>query len=572
MAASISLNIVQNSQNAAANKSNVTVNIIIKWDYGSYNLTNPPGTITIDGVPYNFNASYNANRTSSGSQTLYSKTVDVSHDNEGKKTLACSATYDTEGISGVVTASATKVLTQIARASTIGATDANIGATSLIAVGKKASSYTHSIAYKFGELSGYVTADGGVSASEVKFSGTSVAFTVPTSFYAQIPNAKSGTVTLTCRTYSGAALVGTEICTFAATAAQAACTPTVSGTVVDSNSATKALTGDESKLVRYMSTALCTISAAARNSASLTGKKINNVSVDTSRSIANVETNSFNFYAVDSRGYATSLIMEAEMIPYVKLTCNAAATRDAPTTGEATLTVKGNYFNGSFGAENNTLTVKYRIGGGAYENVTPAISGNTYSVSVPLTGMDYQQSFDIDVVVSDKLDAVSKTVVLKMGIPGFHWNNDYFQFHIPMVASAGILGAFAGFCGIDGSAGYVKIATIRIGRTYANAPIVIEIAQRDVSMSSVLYMKWLNIDSADPSLDSFLYTGAACDARLYRSDVSIWDLYIKKNVSYDNIGILRFHIPPYMASTEIQWTDIHSYSVPDGAIVAVAAT
>ena len=436
MAASISLNIVQNSQNAATNKSNVTVSIVIKWDYGSYNLTNPPGTITIDGVKYNFNANYNSSQTSSGSQTLYSKTVDVSHDDEGKKTLACSATYDTEGVSGVVTASASKVLTQIARASSIGATDANIGSVSAISVSKKASAYTHSIAYKFGSLTGYVTSSGGVSSSEVKFSGSSIPFTVPTSFYAQIPSAKTGTVTLTCRTYSGSTLIGTDTCTFTVTAAQSACTPTVSGTVVDSNSATKALTGNEAKLVRYMSTALCTISASARNSASLTGKKINNVSVDASRSIANVETNSFNFYAVDSRGYATSMTMETEMIPYVELTCNISAVRTAPTTGEALITIKGNYYNGSFGASDNSLTVKYRINDGDYIAVTPSISGNTYSASVPLTGMDYQSSFEISTTVYDKLDFIYKSTTLGEGLPTYAFGKDWFKIFVDKVDGA----------------------------------------------------------------------------------------------------------------------------------------
>ena len=338
------------------------------------------------------------------------------------------------------TVSVTVDLTTIPRASTINATDANIGAVSIIAVNRKSSAYTHSIQYQFGSLSGYITADGGVSSSEGKFSATSIGWTVPTSFYAQIPKAKTGTCTLTIKTYSGNTQIGdAKTCTFTATAAQSDCTPSVSGTVVDTNEATLALTGDENVLVKFFSDVLATITAEAKNFATITSKAIAGQEVsENTRTIADVETGSFVFAVADSRGYPNSVTVNKTMIPYVQLTNNAEGYRDDPTSGNATLYLKGNYFNGSFGAVENVLSAKYRIGNGGYVDITNylMIADNAYTAEVPLTGLDYQQIFNIEIVVSDKLnESVSKTISINKGIPLANWSETFWKFNVPVNVS-----------------------------------------------------------------------------------------------------------------------------------------
>lgn len=370
----------------------------------------------------------------------------IAHNTDGSKSVTVELAgnrftgfrfYTTSGSGGsgwYVAGSKTVTLTAIPRASTIGATDANIGATSMIAVSRKSSRYSHSIAYKFGTLSGYITASGGVSTTESKFTKTSIAFTVPTSFYAKIPNAKAGTCTLTIKTYSGTTQIGAaQTCTFTATAAESNCKPTVSGTVVDSNDTTKALTGNASKLVRYYSTALCTITATAKNSATISRKTIGGVSVSgTTRSIPNVESGRVAFSAKDSRGYSASTTVNATVVPYVKLTNNSSGARTDSTSGNAILTIKGNYYNGSFGAVNNTLEVKYRIGSGGYVAVSPTINGNTYSASVPLSGLDYMHAYTVDIVATDKLASISKRIIIGKGIPVFDWGESGMAIHVPL--------------------------------------------------------------------------------------------------------------------------------------------
>ena len=75
MAVKLSISKKLNGQSAATNKSNITVSVIAQWSGGSYNTLQKPGTLTIDGVPYDFTSSFNEKQTSSGTKTLFTKTV-----------------------------------------------------------------------------------------------------------------------------------------------------------------------------------------------------------------------------------------------------------------------------------------------------------------------------------------------------------------------------------------------------------------------------------------------------------------------------------------------------------------
>lgn len=117
MSIALSLNIVQNSQNITANTSNVTVSATATWNAKHWNASGLcTGSITINGATYSFSGmSFNTSGSSSGSQTLMTKTVDVPHSEDGSKTLLCSASFDTRVSTGVISATASKTLTTIAR-------------------------------------------------------------------------------------------------------------------------------------------------------------------------------------------------------------------------------------------------------------------------------------------------------------------------------------------------------------------------------------------------------------------------------------------------------------------------
>lgn len=252
--------------------------------------------------------------------------------------------------------------------------------------------------------------------------------------HAQIPNAKSGAGTITCQTYNGSTLIGSKSTSFTATVSESASKPTLSPTVVDSNTTTTALTGDSSKFIKYYSNASAATGAAARNSSTLKSQKIvcGAKSLATaSGTISAVESGSFSFSATDSRGYITTQTVNKTLIEYVKLTCSMEA--GAPTTaGVATLKISGNYFNGSFGKEANTLTVQYRYktqgeNYGSWTTVTATKSGNTYSATASISGLNYLNTYVFQVRAIDKLATVNSNEQTRKTTPVFDWSKDDFN-------------------------------------------------------------------------------------------------------------------------------------------------
>lgn len=313
--------------------------------------------------------------------------------------------------------SATCNMSTIARKSTVSATNAEIEGTSVITINKQSSNFTHTLTYSFGGLTGTIA---------TKTTANSVNFAIPTSFYAKIPNAKSGTCTITCTTYSGNTNLGSNSVAITVSCNEAKCKPNVDATIVDVNQTTVALTDDSSKLVRYKSTARVTVSATEKNSASIVSKRVEGQAVSSYLDIPNVDKNTFSVSATDSRqpnGFTTTISKTATMINYIKLTCNARVEREDQTSSVVNLFYSGNYFNGSFGATDNALTLnwKYRESGvDEWTNggtLTPTISGNTYSGSIQCgSNFDYQKNYEFMIEYSDKLETPNPlTVPLNKG-------------------------------------------------------------------------------------------------------------------------------------------------------------
>ena len=204
---------------------------------------------------------------------------------------------------------------------------------------------------------------------------------------------------------------------------------------MDGNAATKALTGNENILVKYHSTALCTITAQAKNGATLNAKKINGAEVTgSSLEIPNMEIGTFSFEVQDSRGYSAAVSVNKILIPYVKLTVNASVKRTDPTSGNAVLEISGDYFTSSFGTATNILNLRYRVNSGDEVAISPTIADGKYTATVEITGLDYDRSHTIAVLADDKLESVSRSLTVKKGIPTFDWGENDFAFHVPVAA------------------------------------------------------------------------------------------------------------------------------------------
>ena len=430
----LQLTLTENSTSQTNNTSSISYTLKLysgSWDFSLYKIGH---SISLAGKTVSSVKRANANQYSIGTNssiTIASGTTTISHNSDGSKNMSVAFSIDMAKDSwtpGAISVSGKSMaLTTIPRASTVSCSTANIGSNATITINRASSNFTHTLSYTFGSLDGTIV---------TKTSKTSVAWTIPTTFYARIPNSKSGTGTITCDTYNGSTKIGTKTCTFTATVSESASKPTLSPTVVDNNSTTIALTGDNTKFIKYYSNAAVTTGAAARNSATLKSQKITCGSKSISSAsgtINKVESGSFKFSATDSRGYTTSQTVTKTLINYVKLTCSMNAST-VSTSGVAELKISGNYWDGNFGVTNNTLTVQYRYKeqDGTYSNWTNSSasvdkSNNTYSTTVTISGLNYLNAYTFQARAIDKLATVKSTEQTRKTIPVFDWGKNDFK-------------------------------------------------------------------------------------------------------------------------------------------------
>lgn len=305
---------------------------------------------------------------------------------------------------------------------------AYIGGNTTITINRLSPLFTHTLTYTFGALSGKIA---------TKTSETSLTWAIPTTFYAQIPNAKSGQGVITCTTYNDTLTIGTTTCNFTVNCDEAQCKPTLNGSAKDTNATTVALTGNNQKFVKYFSNISVNTGATAKNSASIAAQVIScggkSISSGTG-TISGVESGSVVWQATDSRGFTTQQTRTYDLVEYIKLTCTLNASA-ATTSGVATLKISGNYWNGNFGAANNTLTVQYRykVKDGSYTNWTSATAtatGNKYDITATISGLNYLNAYTFQARAIDKLSTVESNEQTRKTTPIFDWSEDDFNFNV----------------------------------------------------------------------------------------------------------------------------------------------
>ena len=369
----------------------------------------------------NLTLSIPGNTSSSGGaySKVYSASKTIKHNDDGSKSITLGY-YMTNYWESGSASNAFKVdkttsnvtLTTIPRASEVSSSSPYIGDNATIIISSKSSSFRHTLTYAFGNATGTIVE---------KTSATTVAWdtnAIKSSLYAQIPNDKSGYGTITCQTYNGDTLVGSKSTTFYLYTKESDCKPSISGSVVDTNSSTIALTGNSAVMVRYMSKPKVTISATANYSSSIKSYSINvdgQTSNSSSATYNTISSNSITISVTDSRGYSNSKTLIPSMISYIKLTSNLTITRPEQTSNEAYLNGGGQWFNGSFSSSNaNTLTItaKYRKSGDStwtdLGTLTPSKNGNYFSFSNLKLGssFDYKNEYQFQITIADKLQTI----------------------------------------------------------------------------------------------------------------------------------------------------------------------
>ena len=216
--------------------------------------------------------------------------------------------------------------------------------------------------------------------------------------------------------------------------------PIITARVQDVNDSTVALTGDNSKLILNHSNAKAVMSATPQGGAVMNEdlyiiRNGNETGYGTSHIFEKVESAFFRFSAEDSGGNIGTKELTADIVDYIRLTCNVSQFRP-DASGTMTILCNGNYFNGSFGARENSLSVEYVCSGsdGSYNSGTMSVSlsGNAYTATATLSGLDYQTTYEVAIKSADKLETV---LSVKNGIrskPIFHWGEYDFVFEVPV--------------------------------------------------------------------------------------------------------------------------------------------
>ena len=218
-------------QNITGNYSSVHVTAYLHTNgYASMWGVSADATITINGGSAIEHPGINIGTNSA--QKIWDHTYNVGHNNDGTKTVGVklSVGLNTGGYGSAMVAFDYR-LPDIPRASSVSDMTGTLGSAMTININRKVSSFTHTVKYYFGNLSGTIAT--GV--------GTSVSWAPPLNLATQIPSASSGWGNITVDTYSGSTKIGSKSAQLTLNV-PTSMTPTLGSiTLTDSNAAVKNL-------------------------------------------------------------------------------------------------------------------------------------------------------------------------------------------------------------------------------------------------------------------------------------------------------------------------------------------
>lgn len=411
------------------------------------------------GYGYNFTCSYAPTVSGSGVWYLGTETITESaitkvyHNDDGTKTITLSASGTISPIGLNFSISEQVVLDTIPRATRLTNQTGTIGQLLDINWIKASTSFTHKLTYSFDNIEDEVLGTDLVDGYTWK---------IPTNLYQNLPNA-NGTGKLKLTTYNGTTQIGsTQEATLTLNADESLSKPVVNNaSIKDINSSTIALTGDNGTFVLGKSIGLLEMTFKTRNYAKIKNVTINNVAIDINRlesstsggtttyglqeDLGIVSSDTFVVVITDTRGFSETynlLIGSSALINYTPLDATFSFKRISSTTGEVGAIFEGNYFNGSFGATTNSLTISYKYKkkeeNNYSANITFAnntdykISGNKYYSGTSSSKgqiklapiFDYRYIYELQVTVKDKITTLPTiTILVVKGVPILWWND-----------------------------------------------------------------------------------------------------------------------------------------------------
>lgn len=294
-------------QNIAGNYSSVHVTAYLHTNgYASMWGVSADATITINGGSAIEHPGINIGTNSA--QKIWDHTYNVGHNNDGTKTVGVklSVGLNTGGYGSAMVAFDYR-LPDIPRASSVSDMTGTLGSAMTININRKVSSFTHTVKYYFGNLSGTIAT--GV--------GTSVSWTPPLNLATQIPSASSGWGNITVETYSGSSKIGTATCRLTLNVPDSVKPTLGSITLTDSNAAVKNLLNTANTFAEIVSD----IKVAFNSATGVQGSTITDYHAEIVNKNQSTNTNNGNLglmkwngsaqvkaWVVDSRGRSSNAV------------------------------------------------------------------------------------------------------------------------------------------------------------------------------------------------------------------------------------------------------------------------
>ena len=354
----------------------------------------------------------NSHLTANGWVKLVSGGFWAPHNADGTGS-ATVGSYYSSGYGNMPYGEFTLTLTKIARASQPSintlpnnSPDITAGVACTIHMNKQAN-FTHKVSYWFGNKKGTI-ATGVVD---------NCSWTPPTSLLDQIPNASTGSGTISVETYSGSTKIGeTKSCGFTLHLPNNS-EPTIGTiTLTEQHAGVKAKNANVT--VQQISKKLVSVPVSAKYSASIKTVTCDGVTLSNNNGtytgyISNKSNGTYKITAIDSRGLQSSNTVTQTFYEYAKPFITATLKRESETSAKGTLSVNGSY--STILSNTVTMTIQ-RNDSSSPTTVSPSLSNGSISYSKSYTDLNYVQSFTIKVKVTDGFgESVEVTAVLGVG-------------------------------------------------------------------------------------------------------------------------------------------------------------
>lgn len=447
----------QKSQSTTNNTTTISWMLTFKGPYAINDTTTKYWEVVIDGKTYE--GSNTLTKSAGTISTAFEKilasgTTVISHNANGSKTFNYSFSQDI-GLTydGVYTRTATASGSATLNKITI-PNPSITSAPNFTDEGNPTIKYTNPYGNNVAALNVGIANSSGtmiVPYREVSAVSTSYTFNLTDAERTALRNAAKSSSSITVKfyieaVYNGKSYYGNASRTMTIVNAN----PVITGSVVDVNPDVATLTGSTGKFVRYYSNAQVSASAEAKKGATIDLDTLiirngSRTSYSNPATFNAIESGEFILSVADSRGISGSTTITVPIVEYVILTCNLERA-ELDTAGVLTIDCSGNYFNQSFGAVNNTLTVqcRYKPQDGSYSswmNMSVSKYENTYTASMDISGLNYREKYVIQCRAIDKLNEASTPETVVKSLPVFHWSENDFVFEVPVVFNAGASGA-----------------------------------------------------------------------------------------------------------------------------------